>query len=161
VGLPPGTTVYLENGDPSPILLGPVMARVKPLFPGRAAIFVLTHCGDELDGHHVRFIERDPAVLARIGGWPGDPLATLLVRPDDHPREAEAARGHHVAVDPRGAARDRRGARVEDLPGDGARRERALALAQRAVGSEQLERQILEPLVGLAPEHLLERALRA
>jgi len=86
VGLPPGTTVYLENGNPSPLMTGPVMARAKPLFPGRAAVFLLTHSGDALDGHHVRFIERDPAVLARIGGWPGDPLATLLVRPDDLPR---------------------------------------------------------------------------
>ena len=86
VGRPLGTTVYLENGNPSPILLGPVMARVKPLFPGRAAVFLLTHSGDELDGHHVRFIERDPAVLARIGRWPEDPLAALLVRPDGLPR---------------------------------------------------------------------------
>ena len=81
-----GTTVYLENGNTSPILLGPVMARIKPLFPGRAAVFLLTHSGDELDGRRVRFVERDPAVLARIGRWPEDPLATLLVPPDGLPR---------------------------------------------------------------------------
>jgi hypothetical protein len=79
---PPGSTVFLENGDSTRVLLGPVM--LKRDFPGRAAVFFLLHAGDEhdsLDGRTVRFVERDPRVIAWYEARPGTPLARLLVRP--------------------------------------------------------------------------------
>jgi len=82
----PGATVYLENGNAPAPLLGPVMVVAKVLFPARAAVFLLGHHGDELDGRRVRFIERDPPVLEWHTRWPDTPVARLLVAPDALPR---------------------------------------------------------------------------
>jgi hypothetical protein len=79
--VPPGGTAYLENGANSRTLLGPVMRDVD--FPGRAAIFLLTHDGDQLNGRTVRFIVRDPAVLAHYRQRPDSPLARLLASPQE------------------------------------------------------------------------------
>jgi hypothetical protein len=77
--VPPGRTVYLENGTNTQVLLGPVVPNI--LFPGLAAIFLITHDDDQLDGRTVRFMERNPAILARYGGRPESRLAHLLVPP--------------------------------------------------------------------------------
>jgi hypothetical protein len=77
--VPPGRTAYLENGVSPRTLLGPALTDVY--FPGRAAIFLLTHDGDQLDGRTVRFIVRDPAVLAYYRQRPDLPLARLLASP--------------------------------------------------------------------------------
>jgi hypothetical protein len=82
----PGATVYLENGNAPRELLGPIMVQAKPLFPARAAAFLLEHPVDEVDGRRVRFVERDPAVLRWFAQWPNTPLARLLVAPDALPR---------------------------------------------------------------------------
>jgi hypothetical protein len=82
----PGTTVYLENGRPSPVMLGPMIVKVGAIFPGRAAVFLITWPGDELNGRRVRFIERDPVVLGWIERWPDTPFGRLLVGPDALPR---------------------------------------------------------------------------
>lgn len=80
---PIGDTVYLEN-DVSPTdLLGPVVP--NHLFPGRAAIFLVTHPTDVHDGRQLRFIERNPDTLALVRTRPGTPLAELLVAPRDVP----------------------------------------------------------------------------
>jgi hypothetical protein len=82
---PVGTTVFVENGKPSAHLLGPVMVTAARGFPGRAAVFLLTHDADELDGRRVRFVERDPAVVAWYARFPDTQLARLLVAPDAVP----------------------------------------------------------------------------
>jgi hypothetical protein len=73
---PPGATVIIETGQPTKWLVG-FMTRKRD-FPGRAAIFLLTQPGDELAGRRVRFIERDPAVLAWYEAKPGSRLGRLL-----------------------------------------------------------------------------------
>ncbi|HJW68938.1 MAG TPA: hypothetical protein VJ829_06240 [Candidatus Binatia bacterium] len=84
---PAGATVFLENGKPSPRLLGPVLVGAPQVFPGRAAAFLLVHGEDELDGRRVRFVERDRTVIDWCARFPETPLAHLLVPPDavSHP----------------------------------------------------------------------------
>jgi hypothetical protein len=85
VGLvPPGGTAYLENGANTKVLLGPVMPNID--FPGLAAIFLITHDDDQVDGRTVRFVERDPAVLAHYRLRPESRLARLLAAPGDTQR---------------------------------------------------------------------------
>jgi hypothetical protein len=74
---PPGTTVYIENGDTQPVI-GP---NLKMLVPGRAGLFVLLSPDDLLDGRRVRFMERDQEVLDFWTKRPETRLATLLVAP--------------------------------------------------------------------------------
>jgi len=52
-------------------------------FPGLAAIFLITHDDDQLDGRPVRFVERSPDVLARYRQRPESRLARLLVSPEE------------------------------------------------------------------------------
>src|SRR5262249_62239704 len=66
-----------------------------------------------------------------------------------------------VALDLRRAAHDGLGARVEVAPRAAAALDRARALGDRAVGPEEVEGEVLEMLIGLATEHLLDRALGA
>jgi hypothetical protein len=81
VGLvPPGQTAYIENGTGSKVMLGPVMRDID--FPGLAAIFLITHADDQQDGRTVRFLERDPAILAHYRLRPESRLARLLAAPD-------------------------------------------------------------------------------
>jgi len=79
---PPGT-VYLENGKTPGYVLGPAIP--DAYFPGRAAVFLLTHPGGRLDGREVRFIERDPEVLEWYANERPTPLRRLLVAPGDVP----------------------------------------------------------------------------
>jgi hypothetical protein len=84
---PREATVFLDNGKPLLALVGPFLAAGSQLlFPGRAAAFLLAHDGDELDGRRVRFVERDPAVVAWYARFPDTPLARLLVPPNAVPR---------------------------------------------------------------------------
>ena len=62
------------------MILGPVMRDID--FPGLAAIFLITHDDDQQDGRTVRFLERDPAVLAHYRLRPESRLARLLASPD-------------------------------------------------------------------------------
>jgi hypothetical protein len=79
-----GTTVFAENGKTSARLLGPFM--VARDFPGRAAVFLLTHDTDEVDGRRIRFVERDQTVINWYARFPDTPLAHLLIAPDTVPR---------------------------------------------------------------------------
>jgi len=78
--VPPGQIAYLENGANTKVLLGFVVRQGD--FPGLAAIFLVTHDGDQLDGRTVRFIERDPAIVARYANSPQSRLGQLLVPPE-------------------------------------------------------------------------------
>lgn len=78
---PMGATVIIDTGQPTKSLLGWVMP--KRDFPGRAAVFLLTRSGDEVDGRRVRFIERDPAVRAWYAARPESRLGRLLIDPAD------------------------------------------------------------------------------
>jgi hypothetical protein len=81
---PPGATATLENGGDSGVLLGPVLLHQH--FPGRAAVLALTQPDDRVEGHVVRFVERDPATLRWYGQWPDTRLGRLLVAPGVAPR---------------------------------------------------------------------------
>jgi hypothetical protein len=83
---PAGEVAYLENGEPPSVLLGPVMR--KRDFPGRAAVLLLQQRGDEVNGRRLRFVERDPSVLAWYATRPDTPLAHLLVGPDTARRQS-------------------------------------------------------------------------
>src|SRR5262249_7464729 len=78
---PAGVTVYVETLASPPYLLGSVMP--DQLFPGRAAVFLLTHRSDSIDGRRMRFIERDPEVRVWYLNRPETRLARLLVGPED------------------------------------------------------------------------------
>jgi hypothetical protein len=83
---PPEATVYLESGANSQTMLGFVMRDVD--FPGRAAIFLLAHHDDRVDGRTVRFVVRDPQILAHYRQRPDSPLARLLASPQEAGRKA-------------------------------------------------------------------------
>jgi hypothetical protein len=80
---PPGATVYLENGRSPTDLLGPVLP--NSLFPGRAAVFLVTHPTDTHAGRTMRFIERDPEMIPYVRAQEGRRLLDLLVAPQDVP----------------------------------------------------------------------------
>ena len=82
--VPKGQIAYLENGANARTILGPVGRDIE--FPGRAAIFLLAHDGDQVNGRTVRFIVRDPAVLAHYRQRPDSPLARLLASPREAAR---------------------------------------------------------------------------
>jgi hypothetical protein len=70
---------YLDNGEDVPRFLGPVPVRLW--FPGRAALFVVGSHGESSNGHAVRLVEGNPAVVGWYSRRPGTPLAELLVSP--------------------------------------------------------------------------------
>ena len=75
---PPGTTVYVENGATPAIGVW-----LGTEFPGRAGVFqLISPASDEIDGRRVRFIERDPKILAFWDQRPDEPIARLLVSPE-------------------------------------------------------------------------------
>ena len=80
---PGSDPVYLENGASPGYILGPMIP--DRFFPGRAALFLITHPGARLDGRELRFIERDPMIVE----WYRHPVVTvlgrLLVAPGDVP----------------------------------------------------------------------------
>jgi hypothetical protein len=80
---PPGSTVYIENLS-APLSVAPMGGRT--FFPGPAGLFVLMEPDDRLDGRALRFIERDPNILAYHRTRPSSRLAHLLVAPGDVPR---------------------------------------------------------------------------
>lgn len=80
---PREATLYLENKKSPVKILGPSLP--NRLFPGRAAVFLLTEPSMPLDGREVRFIERDPELLAWYRQRPDTPLARLLVAPEEMP----------------------------------------------------------------------------
>ena len=82
---PPGTTVFLANEESPTIILG---ALKNPAFPGRAAVFLITHpSSDMLNGRRVRFVEPDHQLLAMHSEGAGTRLAPLLVAPEDLPAQ--------------------------------------------------------------------------
>jgi hypothetical protein len=82
---PPGEIVYVENATTPRYVLGPMLPR--RLIPGRATMFLLRDPALRLDGREVRFVERNPDVLAwyRKPERARSPLARLLVAPDEVP----------------------------------------------------------------------------
>ena len=80
---PQGATLYLENQKTPVYVLGPSIP--NRLVPGRAAVFLLTESSLKLDGREVRFVERDPEVLAWYRERPDTPLGRLLVAPEETP----------------------------------------------------------------------------
>ena len=81
---PAGSTVFLENRPSPVIVLGPAVGNLA--FPGRAALFAITHRSDALDGRRVRFVEPDDTVRAYYIDQPGQRMKQLLVAPADVPQ---------------------------------------------------------------------------
>ena len=77
---PADATAHLENGTASPFLLGPVMPPQD--LPGRAALLLISQPDDVVEGRTVRFVERNPKVLAHYRGGPETRLGRMLVEPD-------------------------------------------------------------------------------
>lgn len=76
-GVPVGQTVEVPNRALPPAMLG--LLAGPTVFPGWAGVFVLLHPENAIRGRPVRFVERDPAVLAVAAR--GRRLAGLLVPP--------------------------------------------------------------------------------
>ena len=85
---PPASTVYVENHPFTQVAL--LLPNNPELFPGWAALFLVFHRSDVVEGRTVRFVERDPRVLEarRAGG----PIASLLV-PSPHASNVSGATG--------------------------------------------------------------------
>lgn len=82
---PPGEVVYIENEAAKFPLLGPMLPPL--LIPGRATVVLLDDPSVRLDGREVRFIERDPGILAwyREPERADTPLSRMLVAPSEVP----------------------------------------------------------------------------
>jgi len=80
---PSDATAYLENGTASYFLLGPVMPPID--LPGRAALLLISQPDDRVEGRTVRFVERDPTILARYQQRPDTRLGRMLVGPGAAP----------------------------------------------------------------------------
>jgi hypothetical protein len=61
-------------------MLGPAFDHTS--FPGLAALFMITHPSDVVDGRRVRFVERNLAVIWYWLGIPGARVRGLLVSAD-------------------------------------------------------------------------------
>jgi hypothetical protein len=81
---PAGSTVYLENQQSPVAILGPAVR--NPAFPGRAALFLVTHPSGTLDGRRVRFVEPDPQIRTFFAHEGRRRLMELLVAPEDVPQ---------------------------------------------------------------------------
>ena len=74
----PAGDVQLPNRPPAPGMLG----MVAPAdFPGTAALFAIRYGDDVVRGRRVRFVERDPRLLAAVRAGRHPLLARLLVAP--------------------------------------------------------------------------------
>jgi hypothetical protein len=84
---PPGSTVYVENRRFAAVAI--FVLQHPEMFPGWAAVFLIFHRSNLLDGRTVKFVARDPRVLeaTRRGG----PIASLLVAPDAVPDARDAS----------------------------------------------------------------------
>jgi len=65
-------------------ILGPAVR--NPSFPGRAALFLITHPSDSLDGRRVRFVEPDRQIRTFYAQAGRRRLTQLLVAPEDVPQ---------------------------------------------------------------------------
>jgi hypothetical protein len=78
---PPRSTVYLVNGP-----FGRTFLNLhSPVFPGKAALSVIAHPDGIVGGRTVRFVERDPDLLAILQGQVGTPISRLVISPDAVP----------------------------------------------------------------------------
>lgn len=71
-------TVFISNRDFSPVRYA--MLRAEE-FPGLAAVYVISYPTNRLKGREVRFVEKNPAVLAAARARTGTRIAELLVAP--------------------------------------------------------------------------------
>ena len=81
---PAGSIVYLENLQSPVTIFGPVIK--NPAFPGRAAVFLIAHPSDTVDGRRVRFVERDRQIRTYYAQAGERRLGQLLVAPEDVPK---------------------------------------------------------------------------
>ena len=80
---PPGSRVYVSNRRFTGVRLLP-----RDEFPDWAAVFVMTHREDTLEGRHVYFVETDTQLVQKFRQGSNPRIARLLVTPDEALRRA-------------------------------------------------------------------------
>jgi len=80
---PPGSRVYVSNHRSSRVRLVP-----REEFPDWAAVFVMTHREDTLEGRQVYFVEADAQLVRKFREGSNARIARLLVTPDEALRRA-------------------------------------------------------------------------
>src|SRR5262249_2691341 len=106
--------------------------------------------------HCTRLTEPAASISFHDPGCEGEtqaPPARGTLASDASARQTEDPLCDHVPLDLRRPTHDRLGARVEESA--------TPRVVPERDGAQHLERQLLEALIGLAAEHLLDRALRA
>ena len=83
---PPGSRVYASNRRFSGVRLLP-----REDFPDWAAVFVMTHREDTLEGRHVYFVETDEQLVQTLRKGSNARIARLLVTPDEALRRVTPA----------------------------------------------------------------------
>ena len=78
--VPPGEPVYIPNQN---FLDWRGMMTSKKDFPGWAAVFVLAHASDSVEGRRVFFVESDPELVKFLRADPNARIARLVVTPED------------------------------------------------------------------------------
>lgn len=72
----PGATLYLRNRPFATVDPGP---KRPENFPGWAAVWVLSHDGDTIEGRPVRFVEEDSEMVERLRSGRSDRVTKLVV----------------------------------------------------------------------------------
>jgi len=87
--VPTGGPVYVPNRE---VLEWRAVASNKE-FPGWAAVFVLTHESDSVDGRRVFFVESDEKLVKFLRRNPNARIARLVVTPEEAERSSGMADG--------------------------------------------------------------------
>jgi hypothetical protein len=75
-----GTTVYLRNRRFAAVDLGPERPEH---FPGWAAVWVLSHESDAIEGRTIRFVEEDTEMVERLRSGRSDRVTKLVITRDE------------------------------------------------------------------------------
>jgi hypothetical protein len=124
---PPGDVYVINRDYDGTRTLFEVRGR-PDRFPGLAALFVVTHEEDEVDGRRVRFVEGRGRVLEAIRARPGRRIARLLVSRAE--AKAAGVRFYHVPLR-RAELPAPPGARIRRRPRPGPTARRAARPARR------------------------------
>jgi hypothetical protein len=86
--VPPGEPVYIPNQE---FQNWRAVVATKQDFPGWAAIFVITHPSDSVEGRPVFFVESNQEVVKLLRKNPNARIARLVVTPEEVDRSSGAA----------------------------------------------------------------------
>jgi hypothetical protein len=90
-GAPPGADVYLTNPTFTPLMLLFGFGVPRLLFPDLGAYFVVAHGpSGTIEGHHLRFVEKDPKLVAELRADDLPKVSRLFVTEDEALRAGAA-----------------------------------------------------------------------